>query len=461
MLLPQEIIRAKRDGKVLSDAQISAFIAALALNDESAMKDVEAGSQTVNAEISESQIAAFTMAVYFNGMSLEECIALTMAMRDSGRVLDWKNYATDKPIVDKHSTGGVGDNISLMLAPLLAACDVAVPMISGRGLGHTGGTLDKLESIPGYQTQPGIERFMRTVNEVGCAIIGQTDDLAPADRRMYAVRDVTATVESIPLITASILSKKLAAGLDSLVLDVKTGSGAFMVSLEDAKKLARQIVKVANGAGLATSAVITDMDQPLAAAAGNALEVRHALEYLTNQHRDARVHEVTMTLCCQALTAAGVASDETNALARLEKSLDSGEAANRFARMVVALGGSSRLLDDYETLLPTAACVAPVFSNVSGVVSTVDTRAIGLAVVALGGGRKRASDAINPAVGISGLLPIGSIVDSETPLAMIHAQSTDDHAVASDMIRNAYGLNLDADDAVMSERTTIFETIRQ
>jgi len=452
MLLPQEIIRAKRDDVSLTDEQINAFIGAVAHSSESTVD---------SPPISDGQIAAFAMAVYFNGMSLDESVALTLAMRDSGRVLDWRRFAVDRPIVDKHSTGGVGDNISLMLAPMLAASGLAVPMISGRGLGHTGGTLDKLEAIPGYQTQPGIELFMQTVRDVGCAIIGQTDDLAPADRRMYAVRDVTATVESIPLITASILSKKLAAGLDSLVLDVKTGSGAFMASMGDSQKLAKQIVSVANAAGLATTAVITDMDQPLATAAGNALEVRHALDYLCNRNRDPRVHEVTMALCCQALIGSGIASDEVAARTRLEHCLDDGDAAERFATMVVALGGDARLLEDYETLLPAAVHVAPVFAAEKGIVTAIDTRSIGLAVVALGGGRRHPDDTINPAVGLSELLPTGTWVDSQTPIAMIHANNAEDYAVAADIVRNAYCLNTDDEHAPVAPRPTVFEVVRE
>jgi len=451
MLLPQEIIRAKRDGESLTAEQITAFIGAVASSSE---------STAASPSISDGQIAAFAMAVYFNGMSLDESVALTMAMRDSGRVLDWSRLAVDRPIVDKHSTGGVGDNISLMLAPMLAASGLAVPMISGRGLGHTGGTLDKLEAIPGYQTQPGIELFMQTVRDVGCAIIGQTDDLAPADRRMYAVRDVTATVESIPLITASILSKKLAAGLDSLVLDVKTGSGAFMASVDAAQELAKQIVRVANAAGLATTAVITDMDQPLATAAGNALEVRHALDYLCNRHRDPRVHEVTMTLCCQALTGSGVASDETVARTQLERCLDNGDAAERFASMAAALGGDPRLLENYGSVLPAAVHVAPVFAAENGIITAIDTRSIGLAVVALGGGRRHPDDAINPAVGLSELLPTGTRVDRKTPIAMVHANHAEDYAVAADIVRNAYRLNAIDEHAPASPRPTVFEVVR-
>src|SRR4051794_810891 len=263
-MLPQEIIRKKRDGGRLSEAEIGFMIDGLTRN-----------------TISEGQVAAFAMAVFFRGLEMPERVALTVSMRNSGTVLDWKSLNLPGPVIDKHSTGGIGDKVSLMLAPILAACGGFKPMISGPGLGHTGGTPDKLDFLPGYQSQPELATFRKVVKEVGCAVIGQTSDLAPADRRLYAIRDVTATVESIPLITASILSKKLAAGLDALVMDVKTGSGAFMAELSGARDLARSIVDVANGAGLKTSALITDMNQALGTTVGNGLEVLEAIDYLT------------------------------------------------------------------------------------------------------------------------------------------------------------------------------------
>src|SRR6202789_1056425 len=289
MMLPQEIIRAKRDGETLSAGEISDFIAAL-----------------TSGAVSEGQAAAFAMAIFFRGMSLDERVALTQAMTRSGSSLDWRDATLPGRIVDKHSTGGIGDNVSLMLAPMLAACGAFVPMISGRGLGHTGGTLDKLDSIPGYVTQPDIARFRAVVAGAGCAIIGQTAELAPADKRLYAIRDVTATVESIALITASILSKKLAAGLQGLVMDVKTGSGAFMPTLEGARELAESIAEVATGAGLPTVALITDMNDPLASPAGNAVEVQNAVDYLSGT-RDARLHAVTLSLGAELLALSGLA----------------------------------------------------------------------------------------------------------------------------------------------------------
>jgi thymidine phosphorylase len=417
--LPQEVIRHKRDGNRLSAAEIARFIQGL-----------------TDGTISEGQVAAFAMAVFFRGMAEDETVALTLAMRDSGRVLDWSDLGG--PVVDKHSTGGVGDNISLMLAPMLAACGCAVPMISGRGLGHTGGTLDKLDAIPGYVSQPDIATFRSVVKDVGCAIIGQTDDLAPADRRLYAIRDVTATVESLPLITASILAKKLASGLDALVLDVKMGSGAFMREEADARGLARSLVDVANDAGLKTSALLTDMDEPLANAAGNAVEVAEAIAYLTGARRDHRLHDVNMALGAELLCLAGACRDDAQAREHLQHALDTGEAAERFQRMVARLGGPFDLLDNAETLLPKAPIVRPVFTASHGMVSAIDTRAVGLAVIELGGGRRRADDRIDPTVGITQLAGEGDDLDEEKPLAFIHARDETSFARAASVLTRAY-----------------------
>ena len=420
-MLAQEIIRKKRDGGELAAGEIAGFIGGLT-----------AGS------VSEGQAAAFAMAVFFNGMSTPERVALTLAMRDSGRVLAWPRDRFDGPILDKHSTGGVGDNVSLMLAPMLAACGANVPMISGRGLGHTGGTLDKLESIPGYNATPDIALFERVVERAGCAIIGQTADLAPADKRLYAIRDVTATVESIPLITASILSKKLAAGLQGLVMDVKTGSGAFMAREKDARDLARTLVAVANGAGLKTTALITDMDEPLASAAGNAVEVMNAVCYLTGKQRDARLNEVTMALGADLLVTGGLARTAGEARKMLQRSLDTGTAAERFSRMVAELGGPADLLEQPETHLAAAPVQIEVYADRPGFVTVIDTRAIGIAVIGLGGGRRVASDAIDHRVGFTELAGKGAGVDREKPLGIVHAKDTASAEAASAAIRAAY-----------------------
>ncbi|WP_193103032.1 thymidine phosphorylase [Burkholderia sp. Z1] len=423
MFLPQEFIRKKRNRQPLDHDGITAFVRGI-----------------TDGSVTEGQVAAFAMAVYFNDLSVDERVALTIAQRDSGDVLDWRALDLDGPVIDKHSTGGVGDVVSLMLGPMVAACGGYVPMISGRGLGHTGGTLDKLSAIPGYDVMPDTAAFRRTVRDVGVAIIGQTARLAPADKRIYAIRDVTATVESVAMITASILSKKLAAGLDGLVMDVKVGSGAFMPTVEKSAELARSIVDVGNGAGMKTTAILTDMNQSLAPCAGNALEVACAIDYLTGKSRPARLHEVTMALAAQLLVTGGLARDTAQARAMLQHSLDSGAAAERFARMVVALGGPADLIDVPWRHLARAAVIVPAPSRASGVVRHVDCRALGLAVVALGGGRMRAEDAIDTRVGLSALAEIGQRVDAGQPLGYVHARDADTAAHAVDAVQRSYVL---------------------
>ena len=413
-MLPQEVIRAKRDGEVLPAAEIASFIAALA-----------------DGRLSEGQIAAFAMAVWFNGMNRDETVALTLAMRDSGDVMAWPGIG--RPVVDKHSTGGVGDNVSLMLAPVVAACGAAVPMISGRGLGHTGGTLDKLESIPGYDILPSAERFRSIVREVGCAIIGQTGEIAPADKRLYAIRDVTATVDSVPLITASILSKKLSAGLGSLLMDVKVGNGAFMETMEEARTLARSIVDVANGAGVPTSALITDMSQPLADCAGNAVEVANAMAFLEGGKAGTRLHELVMAFAAHMLVDAGIAPSLEAASEQARDALDSGAALDRFGRMVHALGGPADFATRWKDHVPVAPVIRPVPAPSEGWVSAYATREIGLAVIGLGGGRTRPDDRIDHRTGFSAILPVGAKVAKGEPLAMIHAadEASAGHAAAA------------------------------
>lgn len=420
---PQEIIRKKRDGARLNDDEVAFFVRGI-----------------TDGSISEGQAAAFAMAVFFRDMSKDERVALTLAMRDSGTVIDWHDAGLPGPALDKHSTGGIGDKVSLILAPVVAACGGAVPMISGRGLGHTGGTLDKLDAIPGYNTTPDMAEFRRTVSEAGCAIIGQTADLAPADGRLYAIRDVTATVESIPLITASILSKKLAAGLDRLVMDVKTGSGAFASSFDDAADLAASIVGVANGAGLPCTALITDMDQVLGKSAGNALEVREAVDFLTGAAREPRLAEVTCALVAELLVMGDLAADTDGARARIAEALDSGRAAERFASMVAALGGPSDLLENLDSHLPRPAVQMPVYTDGHGYIASMDTRAIGLAVMALGGGRRRADDSIDYAVGISAMQPIGAEVGRGSAICVVEARNDDDARAAAAQVLAAVNL---------------------
>ena len=434
-MLPQEVIRAKRDGRALSSAEVKEFISGL-----------------TDGSVSEGQVAAFAMAVFFKGMSADEAVGLTLAMRDSGTVLNWDMPG---PVVDKHSTGGIGDNISLMLAPMLAACGCYVPMISGRGLGHTGGTLDKLDSIPGYNTAPGLELFRHVTRKAGCAIIGQTADLAPADKRLYGIRDVTATVESVPLITASILSKKLAAGLQHLVMDVKTGSGAFMEKREDAVILAKSLVSVANGAGLKTTALITDMDQPLALCAGNAVEVQYAVEFLNTNRISHRVEAITVALGAELLLSAGIASSLSEGEAKLRAALQSGQAAEHFASMVALLGGPHDFMERTSQYLPTASIIRAVFADDEGMVAKIATRDLGLAVIELGGGRRRADDKIDHSVGLSNLLGKNFMADMNTPLCMVHARDEVSFAHAEAIIKAAYTIGEHAlEDLPVLERIT-------
>lgn len=415
-MLPQEIIRKKRNRQILTAEEINEFIKGVA-----------------NGSIVDAQAAALTMAIFLNGMTKEETAALTMAMRDSGDVLDWSDV--DGPIVDKHSSGGVGDKISLMLAPMIAACGGFVPMISGRGLGHTGGTLDKFDAIPGYQTAPTNALFRQTVKKIGCAIIGQTGNLAPADKKIYAIRDVCGTVESVDLITASILSKKLAAGLDCLVMDLKCGNGAFMDSLERAEELASSIVRVANAANTTTRAVITDMNQVLGLNVGNALEVAEAVDYLKGQTKDPRLHQITLELCGELLVMAKLAPNLEQAKIQLQKALDSGAALEKFAQMVAALGGPKDFCDKPWSYLPQSKIIRPVFAPTSGYVSAMNTRGIGLSIIELKGGRITPEQKLDYATGYSRFCQIGDYVDIQKPLAFIHAQTEEQYQLAAQSLQ--------------------------
>ncbi|MDP1669955.1 thymidine phosphorylase [Phaeovulum sp.] len=391
--------------------------------------------------VSDAQAGAFAMAVLLNGIGAEGRVALTRAMRDSGRVLEW---SLPGPVLDKHSTGGIADSVSLLLAPALAACGAFVPMISGRGLGHTGGTLDKLESIPGYRTDPGLDRLREVVREVGCAVVGASADIAPADRRLYAIRDISGTVESIDLITASILSKKLAAGLEVLVLDVKAGSGAFMKTLDDARALARSLVDTANGAGCRTVALITDMNQPLGQSAGNALEVLEVMETLTGSAINEALWEVTSALGGEALALAGLAGDAREGAAMIEEALESGRAAATFGRMVAALGGPADFVERYPDRLPAAPVTRPVPAPRPGFVTAIDGSALGQTVVRLGGGRLVGTDRVNPSVGLSRLSRIGDEVDRGEALAFVHAATDAAADAAVTAVAAAYALAAEA-----------------
>ena len=405
-MIPQELIRKKRDGLELTLPEIEFLVGGL-----------------TSGQLSEGQVAAFAMAVYFQGMTAKECAGLTWAMMNSGDALNWKNQDLNGPVLDKHSTGGIGDKVSLMLGPLVAACGGYVPMISGRGLGHTGGTLDKLDSIPGYQTAPDLAKLRQVVREVGVAIIGQTSELAPADRRLYAIRDVTATVESIPLITASILSKKLAAGLDALVMDVKTGSGAFMPTHDQSMALARSIVAVADENGVKTSALLTDMNQVLGLNVGNGLEVLETIKYLKNEKVDPRLDQVIFSLGGELLFLGGLVASAEDGRARIRNAREDGSGAECFAKMVAALGGPTDLVEQFDHHLEKAAVLFPVLPKQSGYLVKMDARQIGLALVHLGGGRTHADQQIDYAVGFENFGNLNDYVSQQQPIALVHART--------------------------------------
>ncbi len=426
MSLPEELIKAKRDGQALTDDALKDFV------------DGIAGGQ-----VSDAQIGAFAMAVHFRGMTKAEQVTLTLAMRDSGRRFEWSDL--NGPVLDKHSTGGVGDLVSLVLAPVMAACGAFIPMISGRGLGHTGGTLDKLESIPGFNVSPSPELFKKTVRDTGLAMTGQGMDLAPADGRMYAVRDVTATVDSIPLIVASILSKKLAEGLDGLVLDIKTGNGAFLCERDRSRELASSMVDVASRSGLACHALITDMNQPLSRSAGNALEMVEAIDFLKGGNTDPRLEEVVLAMGSEMLILGKMAGDATVARDMMNDALATGSAAERFARMVSMQGGPADLLDGPGEYLTVAPVIRDLQATESGFIEFMDTRAIGLSVVGLGGGRSRVEDSIDHRVGLSGLCDVGESVNKGDPLLTIHAASDAEWLAAAEKIAAAVTIGCQTD----------------
>ena len=437
-MLFTDIIRKKRDGGELTPDEISYFVDGLA-----------------DGSIPGEQVAALAMAVFLNSMSAEEAGCLTLAMAASGAVLEWQDEGLDGPIVDKHSTGGVGDKVSFLVAPIAAACGCYVPMISGRGLGHTGGTTDKIESIPGYNATPDFALFKKVVKSAGCAIIGQTAELAPADRRLYAIRDVTATVESVALITASILSKKIAAGLQTLVMDVKFGTGAFMPGADKAEELASSIIATSAKADLKTHALITDMNECLGHTAGNAVEIAESIEYLKNNQRESRLDEVVLSLCAEMLVATDLGNDRASARAKADEAVTSGKAAEVFARMVYELGGPVDIVDNYEKHLPTAPLTQAVCPADAGYVAAVDAFAIGNAIIELGGGRRTMADELDLSVGLTKVASIGSTVDKERPLAVIHASSDDTVELAATIIRDAYEIS----ESPPAERPVIYNTL--
>ncbi len=417
-MLVTDIIRNKRDGGELSDQEIQFLVDGL-----------------TDSSIPAEQVSALAMAIFLNSMSFDEAGKLTLAMANSGTVLDWSDAGLDGPVVDKHSTGGVGDKVSFLLAPIAAACGCYVPMISGRGLGHTGGTTDKAEAIPGYTTAPDFATFRKVVKSAGCAVIGQTSDLAPADRRFYSIRDVTSTVESVPLITASILSKKIAAGLDALVMDVKVGSGAFMDSHEKAVELAMSIIGTAAKANLKTHAIITDMNEVLGTTAGNALEIAESMRYLRNEFREPRLDEATLALTGEMLVITGLEPDRDAARKKCDEAVTSGRAAEVFAKMTAELGGPTDFVDNFERHLARAPVQRAVHAN--GILSEVNAFAVGTAIIGLGGGRREVGQKLDLSVGFSDVAAIGTQLDQHIPLAVIHAASEADAERAESNLRAA------------------------
>jgi pyrimidine-nucleoside phosphorylase len=420
-LRPQDVIRKKRDGELLSREEIDFFI-----------------DGVTRGEIADYQISALLMAIYLNGMNEQEQQGLTEAMLQSGSILDFSDIP--KPKADKHSTGGVGDKTSLVIAPLVAACGVCVPMISGRGLGHTGGTLDKLESIPGYRVDLSATEFHNVLERVGYAMSGQTAELAPADKRMYALRDTTATVEAIPLIVASIISKKGAAGLDAMVIDVKVGSGAFMRDEARAKALAHALVSTGNSCGIRTRAVLTDMNQPLGRAVGNSLEVKECIDILRGEIEDGvlPVLDLSIELAAHMLVLAHVDDSLVAAHNRLRRVLDSGEALECFRRNVEAQGGDSRVCDDARASLPMVKESFKVVSPRSGFVTKVNTAEVGQAIVAIGGGRVRIEDAIDPTVGFIAEVKLGDKVSAGETVGVVRCRDESKARAAGQRIQAAY-----------------------
>ena len=419
-MIPHEIIRKKRDKKSLSKEEINEFVKGL-----------------TDGSFSDPQIAAMSMAIFSNGMIPEETVYLTEAMTNSGDTINWSDTVDSELVCDKHSTGGVGDKTSIVLAPILAACGLYVPMISGRGLGHTGGTLDKFDSIPGYNTQPNLDMFKKVVKEVGCAIIGQTSNLAPADKKLYSIRDIVGTVESLPLITSSILSKKIASGLKSLILDVKVGNGSFNSTIEISRELSQSLVSVAKGAGLKCEAIITDMNQVLGKSAGHTLEMLECIKYLKNEIKDYRLEKITNELISSLLMMVHKISKE-DALKKIEEVLSNGAAAEKFEKMTSALGGPKNILSTYETDLNNESTARDIFSDKEGWIEKIHTRELGLILIELGGGRKQVSDKINYGVGYDGVISVGTKIDSTKPLLQLHSNTEDDSKELEERIKDCF-----------------------
>ena len=417
-MLFKELILKKRLGKELTKNEINWFISNLTSN-----------------HLSEGQIASLAMAICLKGMTFEERVQLTLAMKNSGKTLSWD---LPGPIIDKHSTGGVGDTVSLILAPVLAACGAYVPMISGRGLGHTGGTLDKFDSIPGYNTSPNEEVLRRVVSKVGCAIIGQTNELAPADKRLYAIRDVTGTVESIDLITASILSKKLAAGLEGLVIDVKCGNGAFMQDFSEASTLAKSLVTVSNESGCKTTALVTDMNQPLSQSIGNSLEVLAAIDILNGSSKDYRLLEVTNSLGVSILCSSNICKNKKEAQLLISSVLSSGKAAEKFSQMISELGGANDFFEKPKNYLTPSNIQRNICCKQSGYVKKINTKNLGNILILLGGGRQKVEDDIDFSVGMKLLIELDTYVEKNQPICTLYARDEESFNIAEKEIIESF-----------------------
>ncbi len=423
MRIPYEIIRKKRDGEVLNKNEIYSFI-----------------SGSIKNDISDAQISAFCMSVFFNGMTLEEKTYFTNAMINSGDVINWDHL--NGPVADKHSTGGVGDKVSLILAPIVASCGLFVPMIAGRGLGHTGGTIDKLESIPGYNTSPKENKFKNIVKDVGCGIVGQTNKLAPADKIFYAIRDVTATIESVPLITASILSKKIAAGISGLVMDIKTGNGAFAKDFSFAKEIAESIILVSKKLGLKTSALITDMNQPLGFTIGNSVEVKEAIDFLIGRERNIRLGKLILELAGEMLFNSGISDSIDSGKTLAQKKLSEGYSAECFNKMVSELGGPNNFIKTYSNDLSLAGFKKDIKADKAGYIYGVDTLKVGQALTLVGGGRKKRGDEIDHSLGFIVNVSVGDWVEKGQKILTAYLKTEDQFYSISNYIKESYTISL-------------------
>lgn len=430
MFLTKELIRKKRDKEELTKAEIDFFIKGV-----------------VDNSITNEQISSLAMAIFFNDLTHNERKYLTLAMRDSGSVINFENL-DDKPIIDKHSSGGVGDLVSIVLAPLVASCGVYMPMIAGKGLGHTGGTVDKLMSIPNYNVFLSIDEFKRVTKATGCSIIGQTSSLAPADRKIYSIRDTTGTVESIPLIASSILSKKLASGINYLTMDVKVGNGAFMNDIKNAKALAQCIYEIANSCNVKTGVLITDMNESLAKNVGNSLEIKESVDFLLNKSIDKKLKDITFALATQMLMLTQIVKTKEEALIKLEQAISSGSAAEVFNKMVFMQSGIKDFVSKYETLLPTSTYKKDIFLAKEGYVSQINTRELGLCLVEMGGGRKIANESLDLSCGLENVLKIGERIDKKIPFLTLHYNKKEDFDKISTMLNSIVKVDENKDNCI-------------